>query len=171
MTVLIVSKYTPLVKTLTPVRKPIFVLGHMTSSLGKHNVLGVQLLIFFAVCEIKREEDIRVHKIFQDPQAQHLLVCLESKDTFYISRGGTKRPQPRPLPKFKNTLLESVAWNKIEQTDSSTGAILVGTNQGKLQFHVGLCFGHIPAGIICLFILWFLLLSMPNTGSPHRADI
>ena len=90
-------------------------------------------LIFFAVCEIKREEDIRVHKIFQDPQAQHLLVCLESKDTFYISRGGTKRPQPRPLPKFKNALLESVAWNKIEQTDSSTGAILVGTNQGELQ--------------------------------------
>ena len=94
------------------------------------------IVVFLAVCEIKREEDIKVHKIFQDPQAQHLLVCLESKDTFYVSRSGTKRPQPRPLPKFKNTLLESVAWNKVEQTETSTGAILVGTSHGELPWHI-----------------------------------
>lgn len=41
---------------------------------------------FTADHEIKREGD-RVHRIFQDPSGQHLLVCMESKECFYIGRG------------------------------------------------------------------------------------
>ena len=89
------------------------------------------------VCEIKREDDVRIHKIFQDPKAQHLLICMESKESYYVPRGGPKKPQPRPLPKFKGHLIESVAWNKVEQSDrdQTTGAILLGTNAGMYMYN------------------------------------
>ena len=54
-----------------------------------------------------------------------------SKETYYISRGGHKRPQPRLLTKLKGHLIESVAWNLEEQTDQTTGAILFGTSEGN----------------------------------------
>ena len=82
-------------------------------------------------CEIKREDDARIQRVYQDPKAQHLLVCMSSKETYYLSRGGgPKKPQPRLLPKLKGHLIESVAWNMEEQTDQTTGAILFGTSEG-----------------------------------------
>ena len=82
------------------------------------------------VCEIRREDDAHIHKIFQDPKAQHLLVCMVSKETYYVPREGPKRPQPRLLQKLKGYLIESVGWNMVEQSGQSTGAILFGTNEG-----------------------------------------
>ena len=74
----------------------------------------------------------RIHRIFQDPLAQHLLICYESKDCFYLSRSRPgKRAIPRLLPKVKGHLFESIAWNRVEQTNLATGPILLGTNDGK----------------------------------------
>ncbi len=87
--------------------------------------------IIFSDCEIKRDDDARIHKVFQDPKAQHLLVCMMSKETYYITRGGQKRPQPRLLSKLKGHLVDSVAWNLEEQTDQTTGSILFGTSEGQ----------------------------------------
>ncbi len=43
-----------------------------------------------AAYEIKREDD-RIHKLFQDPTGQHLLVCMQgSKDCYYLGRGGKR---------------------------------------------------------------------------------
>ena len=44
--------------------------------------------------EIKREDD-RIHRVFQDPSGQHLLVCMSSKECYYLGRGG-KRSVPFP---------------------------------------------------------------------------
>ena len=86
----------------------------------------------FPAHEIKRDDDVRIQKMFQDPKSHHLLVCMESKEMYYIARGGAKKFQPRLLSKFKGHFVESVAWNKTELSEASTGAILLGTNNGKL---------------------------------------
>jgi len=82
--------------------------------------------------EIKSETD-RVRKVFQDSTGSHLLVCMKSKDCYYIGQA-SRRPQPRLVPKIKNQVIESVAWNKLELKESTggTGAILLGTGQGTL---------------------------------------
>ena len=80
--------------------------------------------------EIKREGD-KIHRVFQDPTGQHLLVCMESKECYYIGSKMPKRSQPKPLQKVKGQLIESVAWNKVDQSDQSTGAILLGTSTGE----------------------------------------
>ena len=86
--------------------------------------------------EIKPREGERIHRIFQDPLAQHLIVCLESRDCMYVGRSRPgKRAIPRLLTKVKGHLIESVAWNKVEQTEYATGPILLGTSNGELCIH------------------------------------
>ena len=80
--------------------------------------------------EIKREDD-RIHKVFQDPTGQHVIVCMESKECHYFRRTA-KKTQPRVLPKVRGQLIESVAWNKVDQTETATGPILLGTNSGGI---------------------------------------
>ena len=80
--------------------------------------------------EIKREGD-RIHQLFQDPTGRHVLVCMESKECYYIGRSG-KRSSPRTLAKVKGHLIESVAWNYGDQTDQGTGPILLGTSTGAI---------------------------------------
>lgn len=70
--------------------------------------------------------------MFQDPTGQHLLVCMESKECYYIGSRLPKRSQPKPLQKVKGQLIESVAWNKVDQSEHSTGPILLGTSTGRL---------------------------------------
>ena len=43
----------------------------------------------------------------------------------------SNRTQPRLLPKVRGQLIESVAWNKVEQSDTGTGPILLGTSNGQ----------------------------------------
>ena len=98
--------------------------------------------------EVKPREGDRIHKIFQDPLAQHLFICMESRECFYVGRGRQgKRAMPRPLPKVKGHWIESVAWNKVEQTESGTGPILLGTNNGEGSVS---CSGK-PCSLLCGF--------------------
>ena len=51
----------------------------------------------------------------------------------YVGRGRAgKRAIPRLLPKVKGHLIESIAWNKVEQTEFTTGPILLGSSNGEL---------------------------------------
>lgn len=72
-----------------------------------------------------------MRKVFQDPTGAHLLVCMKSRECYYIGQA-SKRPMPRLLPKVKNQVIESVAWNKMEMKEpgGGTGAILLGTAAG-----------------------------------------
>ena len=81
--------------------------------------------------EIKRDDD-RVRKVFQDPTGAHLLLCMKSRECYYIGLA-SRRAQPRLLPKVKGQTIESVAWNKmdVKEAGGGTGAILLGTAQGN----------------------------------------
>ena len=109
------------------------------------------LFLFFSVCEIKRDDDVRIHKMFQDPKSNHLIVCMESKEMYHIARGGVKKAQPRLLARVKGHLVESVAWNKLETSEHSTGAILLGTNNGIefMMTYLCMCVYIYFVGVIC----------------------
>ena len=87
--------------------------------------------------EIKRDDD-RVQKVFQDPTGVHLLVCMKSRECYYIGKA-SRKPQPRLLPKVKGQVIESVAWNKLDMREpgGGTGAILLGTKNGSYHTLVG----------------------------------
>lgn len=92
---------------------------------------------FTVAMEIKKEDD-RVRKVFQDPTGAHVLICMKSRECFYIGQA-SKRAQPRLLPRVKGQVIESVAWNKVEPKEQGgTGAILLGTAQGKINTLVAL---------------------------------
>mgnify|MGYP001792490063 CR=1 FL=1 len=76
----------------------------------------------------KRLDD-SIHKLFLDPTAKHLIVCMKSQESFYIARNSSKA---KPLSKFRGHLIEAVAWNKTKMTDTSTQTILLGTNKGLI---------------------------------------
>lgn len=96
--------------------------------------------------------------MFQDPTGQHLLVCMESKECYYIGSRLPKRSQPKPLQKVKGQLIESVAWNKVDQSEHSTGAILLGTSTGETYMEYSKNIVHIAC--VCL-----------RTGSIFETDI
>ena len=110
-------------------------------------------IILFTDVEIKREGD-RIHRVFQDPTGQHLLVCMESKECYYIGSRLPKRSQPKPLQKVKGQLIESVAWNKVDQSEHSTGPILLGTSTGEryqyYMYGITTCTLHVAVVSVCL---------------------
>ncbi len=111
----------------------------------------------FVDYEIKREDD-RIHKVFQDPTGNHLIVSMAtSKEAFYIGRATGKRSTPKPLPKLRGHLIESVAWNKLESTDTGTGPILLGTNTGTVS-----------GGRVHYLVSLSLVIRPHPTGYQHR---
>ncbi|KAK3737231.1 hypothetical protein QZH41_010859 [Actinostola sp. cb2023] len=79
--------------------------------------------------EISRRMDDTVYKIFLDPTARHLIVCMNSQELYYLARNSKK---PKPLTKLRGHLVSAVAWNKSKLTESTTQTILLGTTKGLL---------------------------------------
>ncbi|XP_028399921.1 vacuolar protein sorting-associated protein 18 homolog [Dendronephthya gigantea] len=77
--------------------------------------------------EISKRHDDTVYKVFQDPTARHAIICLRSYESLYLARNSKKT---KPIPKLKGHLVEAVAWNKTRLTETTTQAILIGTNKG-----------------------------------------
>ncbi|XP_022804004.1 vacuolar protein sorting-associated protein 18 homolog [Stylophora pistillata] len=77
--------------------------------------------------DITKRVDDSVHRIFMDPTARHLIVCMKSQESFYLARNSKK---PKPLAKMKGHLINAIAWNKSKLTESSTQTILLGTTKG-----------------------------------------
>lgn len=73
-----------------------------------------------------------VRKIFLDPTASHLLICMCNAESYYLHHTSKKT---RALPKLRGILLESVAWDlqaRLPSASASTSNILVGTNRGDI---------------------------------------
>ena len=48
--------------------------------------------------DITKRVDDSIHRIFLDPTARHLIVCMKSQESFYLARNSKK---PKPLAKMK----------------------------------------------------------------------
>ena len=81
--------------------------------------------------ELKRPDDDKIYAMFQDPFAQHLLLSMaRSNDCMYVGRG-PKRSVPRLHTTRLKGHIESVAWNLQDQSEQTTGAILLGMSYGE----------------------------------------
>ncbi|XP_033628364.1 vacuolar protein sorting-associated protein 18 homolog [Asterias rubens] len=78
--------------------------------------------------EVKLGDD-RIHKLFLDPTGHHLIISTEQQDVLYLSRTGRKAKQ---LQKLKGHLIDSIGWNKLNTSESTTAEILVGTSRGLI---------------------------------------
>ncbi|EDO47847.1 predicted protein [Nematostella vectensis] len=79
--------------------------------------------------EVCKRLDDAIHRIFIDPTARHLIVCMKSQESYYLARNSKK---PKPMTKMRGHLISAVAWNKSKLTESSTQTILLGTSSGLL---------------------------------------
>ena len=54
--------------------------------------------LFSQGVDVTKRMDDSVHKLFLDPTARHLIVCMESQESFYLARNSKKS---KPLSKMR----------------------------------------------------------------------
>src|SRR3989338_971355 len=84
---------------------------------------------------LSRRPGESIHKLHLDPTGTHLLICMDSRETFYLSFAWPAPRHPKPLPKLKGVLIETVAWDSVP-TRASSGDMLVGTTDNKVYHAV-----------------------------------
>ncbi|KAL5111578.1 hypothetical protein TcWFU_002455 [Taenia crassiceps] len=90
-------------------------------------IAGVLDRSYFAEIDISSHSDDRVHNLFVDPRGYHIIVSMQSGVNSYTTR---KCKKFRQIQKAKDLLIDSVAWNRFNESDVTTQEILVGTNDG-----------------------------------------
>lgn len=78
---------------------------------------------------------LKVSNIFLDPLGNHLLIALTPKspgfspELLYLHRKSNK---PKKIEKFKDHEITAIAFNHNNQSDITTGSILIGTSKGLI---------------------------------------
>jgi hypothetical protein len=79
----------------------------------------------------KHGESKTISRIFLDINGDHLLVNTEGGEIFYFNVRNSRAGRGRPVSRFHNFRIESVAWND-DATTSSTKEILIGMSDGSV---------------------------------------
>ncbi|KAK6183831.1 hypothetical protein SNE40_002395 [Patella caerulea] len=77
--------------------------------------------------ELPRALDDKVYKIFLDPTGRHMIISMNSMESYYLSRNSKK---PKAITKLKGHHIDSVGWNWQNANNNTTSAILIGTSKG-----------------------------------------
>lgn len=97
-----------------------------------------QLCNCFSLAEVFLEKfltGLRVSNIYLDPLGNHLLISLATKtpgfppELIYVHRRSTK---PKKIEKFRDHEITAVGFNYNNQSELSTGSILIGTSKGLI---------------------------------------
>lgn len=78
---------------------------------------------------------LRVSNVFFDPTGNHLLIALAAKhsgflpELLYLNRRSNK---PKKIDKFRDHEITAVGFNYNNQSETSTGSILIGTSKGLI---------------------------------------
>lgn len=67
--------------------------------------------------ELPFKED-KIHKVFIDPTGNHVIITTVAGDCYYLHSSKSKVVN---LKRFSDYHIESVAWNRAEGTELSTG--------------------------------------------------
>lgn len=105
----------------------------------------IQLIDINSICDFvpffaevfleKHMTGLRVSNIFLDPTGNHLLIALATKcpgfvpELLYLHRKSNK---PKKIEKFRDHEITAVAFNYNNQSETSTGSILIGTSKGLI---------------------------------------
>jgi hypothetical protein len=82
---------------------------------------------------VGRPGEQSVHRVFVDPGGSHCIATVlgsGGSETYYTH---AKWNKPRVLPKFKNLVVNAVAWNRQQITEASTREVVLGTDNGQLH--------------------------------------
>ena len=86
-------------------------------------------VLSLAEIDISRRAEDSIHSLFMDPTGNHLFVCLQNGDNFYLH---SRSPRPKKLSRWQGTVVESIAFDAIGGSESSTKSILVGSSRGQV---------------------------------------
>lgn len=81
---------------------------------------------------------LKLSGLFLDPTGNHLLLSLSGRhqeqaaDLLYLARRSNSKPRQLLPNKFKNHEVTAVGWNFSNDSDSTTGPILLGTSKGLI---------------------------------------
>jgi len=78
--------------------------------------------------EMPRKEE-RIHKIFTDPTGHHVIISSLDGNCYYLHSSTNRMKSLRQL---KGVQIESVAWDRQNGNERSSGRILLGSSQGVL---------------------------------------
>lgn len=73
--------------------------------------------------------------LFLDPTGSHLFIALATKaagivpELLYLHRKGNR---PKKVEKFRDHEITAVAFNHTNESETSTGSILIGTSKGLI---------------------------------------
>ncbi|CAL4082298.1 unnamed protein product [Meganyctiphanes norvegica] len=113
--------------------------NHLVLALGNKTLIRINLL------QPNKQEEVdiskfalqaRIYNIFLDPTGEHLLISISCKhgktsvDTLYLPWQTNK---PKSTNRLKGHLITSVGWGMKNQSETSTGPILVATNKGIIM--------------------------------------
>ncbi|RKP34668.1 Pep3/Vps18/deep orange family-domain-containing protein, partial [Dimargaris cristalligena] len=103
-------------------------------ALENNHILRIDLQQATAIDNVelpRKSNELRIHRLFTDPTGRHIIIGTEQGENYYLYQAWQK---PKLLSRLKNTVIESVAWNKGGGKSSrpSTLAILLGTQDGRI---------------------------------------
>ncbi|XP_055714077.1 vacuolar protein sorting-associated protein 18 homolog isoform X2 [Phlebotomus papatasi] len=121
------------------------VINHLTVSNGWLMLVMANNVVFrMQLVDINRSDEVPLEKymagqeiarVFLDPLGAHLLIALVPKSTqfvpelLYLHRSQSK---PKRIDKFRDHEITCVAFNYENDSETSTGAILLGTSRGLI---------------------------------------
>jgi tetratricopeptide (TPR) repeat protein len=79
--------------------------------------------------DLSKKEADRVQSVFMDPLGAHVIVSLASGDNYYLNESWKK---PKQMPRLKDVVVSSVAWDPQNGDRNMSSSILVGTSRGLL---------------------------------------
>ncbi|KAH9286648.1 Vacuolar protein sorting-associated protein 18 -like protein [Echinococcus granulosus] len=109
--------------------------------------------------EITSHSDDRVHNLFVDPHGCHIIISMQSGVNLYTTRKCKKLKQ---VQKAKDLLIDSVAWNQFNESDTTTQEILIGTNEGII-FEAMLSSSEEFLGSLSCTVLWKELIRLDQS--------
>ncbi len=79
--------------------------------------------------DLAKKEADRVQSVFLDPLGAHVIITLASGDNYYLNESWKK---PKQIPRLKDIVVSSVAWDAANGDRNVSQSILVGTSKGLL---------------------------------------
>lgn len=108
--------------------------GMLVLALANNHIIRIQISedVEFEDIQLgKLDDQLGIHKIFLDPTGNHLIISMATEENLYLHSSMEKK-KPKPLPKLKGVVIESIAWDLQNQDPKTTKDILIGTTQGEI---------------------------------------
>lgn len=82
--------------------------------------------------EISSKPEDSIEQIFIDPTGSHIIVSLRNLDNYYLNSRTLATQRPKKISKVQG-LIECIAFDRQNATETSTKTFLIGTSNGTIH--------------------------------------